>query len=116
MSQRGIWVVTGRDRPDNREDGSKWGMDAGPSYGDRMADLPESKQTWIDAGDLKHNVDEFVDVVEDAFASVDRHHNIQLQEIELSVEVTATGKLALLGSGAELGGKGSIKLKFTRRQ
>ena len=71
MSERGIWVVVGRDRPDN-EDGSKWGMDAGPSYGDRMADPPESKSTWIDAGDLKHNVDEFVEVVEDAFASVVR--------------------------------------------
>jgi hypothetical protein len=38
-----------------------------------------------------------------------------LEEIELTVEVNAEGQLGILGNGGKAGGKGGIKLKFTRK-
>jgi hypothetical protein len=40
---------------------------------------------------------------------------LHLEEIELTVEVNAEGQLGILGSGGKAGGKGGIKLKFTRK-
>jgi hypothetical protein len=37
---------------------------------------------------------------------------MELDEIELSVEVNGEGQLSLLGSGGKMGGKGAMTLKF----
>jgi hypothetical protein len=37
---------------------------------------------------------------------------MELDEIELSVEVNGEGQLSLLGSGAKVGSKGAMTLKF----
>lgn len=40
--------------------------------------------------------------------------DLPLQQVQLTFEVTTTGKVALLGSSAELAGKGAITLTFAR--
>jgi hypothetical protein len=37
---------------------------------------------------------------------------LPLKEVQVSFEVTATGKVALIGTGAEVAGKGAITLTF----
>ncbi len=37
---------------------------------------------------------------------------LPLKQVEVSFEVTASGKIALLGTGAEVAGKGAITLTF----
>jgi hypothetical protein len=39
---------------------------------------------------------------------------LPLKQVEVSFEVTASGKIALLGTGAELAGKGAITVTFGR--
>ena len=39
----------------------------------------------------------------------------ELSELEVNVVVTATGKLAILGSGLEAGATSGIKIRLTRR-
>jgi hypothetical protein len=39
---------------------------------------------------------------------------LHLTEISVAVEINATGRLSILGSGGELGGKGGITLKFVK--
>jgi hypothetical protein len=41
---------------------------------------------------------------------------MQLEEIELSVEISGEGEVKLLGSGAKAGGKSGIKLTFKRKE
>lgn len=41
---------------------------------------------------------------------------MELDEISLSVEITAQGQVSLLGIGAQSGGKGAVSLKFKRVQ
>lgn len=40
--------------------------------------------------------------------------DFQLAEVTVAIEVTASGKVALLGTGAEMAGKGGLTLKLAR--
>lgn len=40
---------------------------------------------------------------------------ISLKEIEISFEITASGKIAIIGSSAQAAGSGAITLRFERR-
>ena len=41
---------------------------------------------------------------------------MQLDEIELSVEISGEGEIKLMGTGGKAGSKGAIKLKFKRAE
>lgn len=41
--------------------------------------------------------------------------NMELDEIELSVEVSGEGQLSLLGSGTKFGGSGAMTLRFKKK-
>ncbi|MDF5711051.1 MAG: hypothetical protein PUP90_26115 [Nostoc sp. S4] len=41
---------------------------------------------------------------------------MQLDEIELSVEISTEGEVKLIGNGAKAVSKGAIKLKFKRQE
>lgn len=117
---RGIWIITDETTTASDTDGAKGGMDTGADYSDypRSARDRKSgkKQTRIEAEQLKQNVSEFLEVVEEAFDKAEKPKSkMQLDEIELSIEISGSGKVSLLGTGAEAGAKGAIKLKFKRR-
>ncbi|WP_414579668.1 hypothetical protein [Anabaena sp. CCY 9402-a] len=60
----------------------------------------------------------FLEVVGRLFNRAEQQANggMQLDEIELSVEISAEGEVKLIGNGAKAGGKGAIKLVFRRQE
>ena len=66
---------------------------------------------------LEREMGRLIDVVERLVnRAPDRSKSgMQLEEIELSVEVDGRGKVSLVGSGLDIGGKGAVKLKFKRK-
>ena len=51
---------------------------------------------------------------EPLIAETSLEKKLRLTEISVAVEINATGRLSILGSGGELGGKGGITLKFIK--
>ncbi|MDY7003877.1 MAG: hypothetical protein SWX82_07930 [Cyanobacteriota bacterium] len=66
---------------------------------------------------LETEMGHLIDVFERLLSRAEKQTQteIQLDEIELSVEVNGEGKVSLFGSGGKAGGKGAIKLKFKRQ-
>ncbi|AGL19873.1 hypothetical protein [Actinoplanes sp. N902-109] len=65
---------------------------------------------------LKTNMKVAVDGIREVFRDVVAEvGDLGLQQIQVAFEITATGKLALVGSSLEAGGKGTITMTFTRR-
>ena len=120
MSQetsRGIWILTDEIPTTSDTNGAKSGIDIGADY-DRPAAKTKHSQSLshVKAQDLKQNVSEFLEVVEEAFDQAEKPKSkMQLDEIELSVEINAEGQVNLLGNGGKAGTKGAIKLKFKRK-
>lgn len=62
------------------------------------------------------SLQEFAAGIEKAFDGlVTTFKSTELVEVVISVEVTASGKVALLGSGAEAGARGGLQLKLKVR-
>jgi hypothetical protein len=68
----------------------------------------------VRASAIRPHMEELLSVVGEVFSQADRQPGLALDEIELSVDINAKGQVRLLGSGAEVGSTGSIKLKFKR--
>ena len=65
---------------------------------------------------LAENVNLFLTQIEDILAKApDEVGKFQFTEFSVSAEVSAQGKLVLLGSGAEAGIQGSLTFKFERK-
>ncbi|MBD2361120.1 hypothetical protein H6G36_07990 [Anabaena minutissima FACHB-250] len=67
---------------------------------------------------LEQEMTHFLEVVGRLFNRAEQQANggMQLDEIELSVEISAEGEVKLIGNGAKAGGKGAIKLVFRRQE
>ncbi len=111
---KGIWIVT--DTTAEVEEG-KGGLDVGADYGVPTRDDRASRQrSYITAEELKQNLGEFIEVVEMSFDRAESAKSgLQLEEIELSIEISGNGKVSLLGIGGEAAAKGAVKLKFKRK-
>ncbi len=112
--EKGIWIITS----DEGEKGGKGGTDTGYDYGRPAPEnqLISRKVTRIKAADLKRNMSEFLEVVEETFEKAEKPSSkIQLEELELAVEINGKGQVSLLGTGGEAGAKGAITLKFKRK-
>lgn len=111
MSEKGIWIIT-EETPDSN--GAKRGIDTGADY--RNEDNNERKRSRLSANDLKQNMGEFLEVIEEALEKAEKTKlGIVLDEVELSVEVNGKGQVSLFGTGGEAGGKGAVKFKFKRK-
>ena len=101
------------------EEGSK-GTRGG--YDDPYADAVElrtihRKRTWLKSEDLKNNMSEFIEVVEETFEKAEKPQSrMRLEELELSVEINGEGQVTLLGNGGKAGAKRAITLKFKRKE
>ena len=115
---KGIWIVTETVEEVVEEEGSK-GTRGG--YDDPYADAAEirtihRKRTRISSEDLKNNMSEFLEVVEEVFEKAEKpQSSMRLEELELSVEINGEGQVSLLGNGGKAGAKGAINLKFKRK-
>ncbi|WP_414543855.1 hypothetical protein [Nostoc sp. CCY0012] len=74
----------------------------------------------VSAEKLEKNMTSFLQVVGRLFSRAEQEAKVnsgmQLDEIELSVEISGEGEVKLIGSGVKTGGKGAIKLKFKRQE
>ena len=60
---------------------------------------------------------DFFKVIEYVFDQTNQEtSNVQLKEIELSVEINGEGQVTLFGIGGKAGSKGAIKLKLVRKE
>jgi hypothetical protein len=72
------------------------------------------KPVEVPVSAIRPHMEELLKVVNQLFSQTDRQPGLALDEIELSVDINAKGQVRILGSGAEVGSTGSIKLKFKR--
>ncbi len=68
----------------------------------------------ISADKVKAQMQSLVAIVNDLFEQAPPRPGLQLDEVELSVEINAEGKVSLISSGGKFGSKGGITLKFVR--
>ena len=69
----------------------------------------------VRTSDLRDRLTTFLDQLKEVIGNVpEAYGHYQMDEIEISAEVTASGQLRLLGSGGSAGAKGGIKFKFKR--
>ena len=73
----------------------------------------------VSAEKLEQEMTRFLQVLGKVFSQAENQAKgntaMQLEEIELSVEISGEGEVKLLGSGAKGGGKSAIKLTFKRK-
>jgi hypothetical protein len=116
-----LWIVTSSpsnvtESPTGKKDVTR---SANP-YGSPVAAVSgeELKESRVKAETLAARMSQFVKVIGRVFADAQKQINpeagLQLDEIKLSVDISAKGEIKLLGTGIETSGKGAIELKFKR--
>jgi hypothetical protein len=69
----------------------------------------------VKTSDFRDRLNVFLDQLKEVVGAVPEFYGrYQMDEIEISAEVNASGHLRLLGSGGSAGAKGGIKFKFKR--
>ncbi|MCL6754669.1 hypothetical protein KBT16_28285 [Nostoc sp. CCCryo 231-06] len=120
-----IWIVTDEVPQISIPDGVKGGSGNTRGWGDETTrDSTGSKGVGdavkVSAQTLEQNMSHFLKVVGSLFSQAEQQAKVnskmQLDEIELSVEISADGEVKLIGSGVKAGSKGAIKLKFKRQE
>jgi len=116
-----LWIVTETEDVEEtvEVEGRRSSSDRGGGFG-----LPETLETTrtvtrrkrvsLDAQALKTQMESMLAIVNDLFSQADASTGLRLDEVELSVEISAEGQLSIVGNGGKLGNTGGIKLKFTR--
>ncbi len=121
----GIWIVTDDTPQISIPDGAKGVSTNTRSWGEEtIRDNTGSKGVGdavkVSAQTLEQNMTHFLKLVGSLFSQAEQQAKVnskmQLDEIELSVEISADGEVKLIGSGVKAGSKGAIKLKFKRQE
>jgi hypothetical protein len=116
---RSIWIITEQSQFEpSRSRGSE---DIGGLL--RLSELAETStqtKTAIPVETLKNEMGAFLKDLDDIFSHAEKQlekqkTEMQLDEIVLSIEISAEGQISLLGIGGKTGGKGAISLKFKRK-
>ena len=124
QNEETIWIVTD-DIPqiEIRESvrggvtrGGDWDEDVKRDSGSRGV----GDAVKVSAEKLEQEMTRFLQVLGKVFSHAEAQAKVnskmQLEEIELSVEISGEGEVKLLGSGAKAGGKSAIKLTFKRKE
>jgi len=119
-SSDSIWIVTDDAPQIAIPDGAKGGSNT-RSWKEETIKEPTSSKgdaVKVSAQTLEQNMANFLQVVGRLFSRAEQQANskMQLEEIELSVEISGEGEVKLIGSGAKASGKGAIKLTFKRQE
>ncbi len=109
-----IWIITDEESIDDR--GSREATkDVGGLIGKPNVETKSQGRSPVKTEKLKQEMDKFLQVIEYVFDHANKPlTNMQLDELQLSVEVNGEGQVSLLGFGAKAGSKGAITLKFKR--
>jgi hypothetical protein len=118
-----IWIITDETQSASTRDGVRdRSQDSGGLFGQPSpytppADFSGRKRVPVSAEKLKQKMAEFVAVMGDVLTYAQQQQSeMQLDEIELSVEVSSEGEVSLFGTGGKVGGKGAMVLKFKRKE
>lgn len=117
-TSRAIWILEDSPATSSSDDG-KESIDMGGIYDQTEKNPPlEKKRTLVKSEVLKKRMAEFLDVMEEVLDQAQRKNtNIQLDEVQLSVEINGEGQISLIGvGGGKAGSKGTISLKFKRKE
>ncbi|MBE9201996.1 MULTISPECIES: hypothetical protein [unclassified Nodularia (in: cyanobacteria)] len=118
-----IWIVTDDTPQISTSNGVKSGTTTTRSWSEEPP-----KDTRKRVGDavqvstqkLEQEMTHFLQVVGRLFNRAEQQAKVnsgmQLDQIELSVEISGEGEVKLIGNGAKAGGKGAIKLTFKRQE
>ena len=118
-----LWIVAETETVIEAEveiEGRRSGGDVGGGFGPpRRVMEPEKRvvrrdRLPIPANKVKEQMQTMIAIVHDLFDEASTRGGLQLNEVELSVEINAEGKVSLIGNGGKLGSKGGITLKFVR--
>ncbi|MCC5601809.1 Pepco domain-containing protein [Nostoc favosum] len=121
----GIWIVTDEVPQISIPDGAKGGSTNTRGWGEEtIRESTGSKGVGdavkVSAQTLEQNMTHFLKLVGSLFSQAQQQAKVnskmQLDEIELSVEISGEGEVKLIGNGAKAGSKGAIKLKFKRQE
>lgn len=113
MTDDFIWIVT-----DTTPAGGRGDNNPRNPFEDKRPTIPSGDRPGVPVPieKLEKEFADFLDkmgrVLRQAQAKANEIGGMELDEIELSVEVSGEGQLSLLGSGTKVGGKGALTLKF----
>ena len=118
-----IWIITEDTSSVSRSgDGSRSGGDEGGVLGGGEETTttdetvtPERKE--VDVSKLKQEMQGFLQAMREILDEAEQPSGqMQLDEVQLSVEINGEGQISLFGIGGKTGGKGAINLKFKRKE
>jgi len=70
----------------------------------------------VGSATIRESLVEFLNAMSDAISGIPEFLGpLYVSEIELSAEISASGKISLMGSGAEIGTTGGISFKLVRK-
>lgn len=116
-----LWIITETEDVEEtvEVEGRRSSTDRGGGFGvpetiETTRTVTRRKRVSLDAQALKTQMESMLAIVNDLFSQADASTGLRLDEVELSVEISAEGQLSIVGNGGKLGNTGGIKLKFTR--
>lgn len=116
-----LWIVTETEDVEEtvevegrRSSSDRGGGFGGPETIETTKTVIRRKRVSLDAQALKTQMESMLAIVNDLFSQANTSTGLRLDEVELSVEISAEGQLSIVGNGGKLGNTGGITLKFTR--
>lgn len=123
QSEETIWIVTDDTPQIAIPENVRGGVTRG-DWGDEGIRETTSKRVGdavkVSAEKLEQEMTRFLQILGKVFSQAEAQAKVntamQLNQIELSVEISGEGEVKLLGSGVKGGGKSGIKLTFKRKE
>lgn len=116
-----IWFVVETETTQTVEEvhrGERSGVDTGGGFGQKVTEqiktVVEKQRVSLDAAALKAQLNGLLRILGEVSDQANQQSGLQMDEVELSVEITGEGQVNFLGNSGKLGNKGAIKLKFKR--
>jgi hypothetical protein len=117
-----LWIITEIETAESTVDHRRGERDGSRDIGGSFEPprVTEQVKTTIrqrvplDAVALKTQMNGLLQIVGQVFEQANQQTELQLDEVELSVEINAEGQVSILGNGGKIGDKGAIKLIFKR--
>ena len=123
LNEEKIWVVTSKSEPATITEGVRGIVTRSDDWiGETQTNGGKTVDAVaVSAQHLEQNMGHFLSVIGGIFnraeqQAQEKNSGMQLDEIELSVEISAEGEIKLLGTGVKGGGKGGLTLRFKRSQ
>jgi hypothetical protein len=117
-----IWIVTDDTPQISIPEGVRGVIPRGGDWGEETRETTKgtADAVKVSTEKLEQEMTHFLQVVGRLFNRAEQQAKInsgmQLDEIELSVEISGEGEVKLIGTGAKASGKGAIKLTFKRQE